>query len=91
MTNTSPPKPQRKLTSLELSAPARGALRRFKHLHGISFTYAVERGLALLEKEFTIGEPMPPADRAKLGLPSLAAINRLDRLDRRNRRKGASL
>lgn len=42
-------KPTRKLTSLELSAPARGALRRIKTKHGMNFTAAVERGVILLE------------------------------------------
>ena len=62
------PKPQRKLTSLELSAPARGALRRLKTRHGMSFTHAVQRGLLLLEEAFTLGEAMPAGDRQGLGL-----------------------
>lgn len=62
------PKPQRKLTSLELSAPARGALRRLKHNRGMSFTHAVETAVSLLEKSLAIGEPMAARDRAKLGL-----------------------
>jgi hypothetical protein len=61
-------KKPRRLTSLELSAPARGALRRIKKSTGMSFTFAVERGLQLLERSVVIGEPMPDADRAKLGL-----------------------
>ena len=68
MNEPSLPKPQRKLTSLELSAPARGALRRLKRTLGMSFTYAVERGLVLLEHAATIGEPMPPAARQAIGL-----------------------
>lgn len=61
MNNTSPrysPRPQRKLTSLELSAPARGALRRLKARQGMSFTHAVERGVLLLESQL-LPEPMP--------------------------------
>ena len=70
-------KPQRKLTSLELSAPARGALRRLKARHGMSFTHAVQRGLSLLEDAFTIGEPRPAAERVALGLnPSPRPSNR---------------
>ena len=49
MTPTTDKKPTRKLTSLELSAPARGALRRIKKNHGMNFTAAVERGVTLLE------------------------------------------
>jgi hypothetical protein len=37
------------LTSLELSAPTRGALCRIKAEHGISFTAAISRGVAMLE------------------------------------------
>ena len=64
MTNTSPPKPPRKLTSLELSAPARGALRRLKTRHGMSFTHSVERGVLALEH--SIGEPMTIETAASL-------------------------
>ncbi len=42
-------KPRRKLTSLELSAPARGTLCRIKRKHGINKTNAIERGLVMLE------------------------------------------
>ncbi len=45
-----PAKTTRKLTSLELSAPARGTLRRIKKNHSIPFTRSIERGLSLLEK-----------------------------------------
>lgn len=71
------PKPQRKLTSLELSAPARGALRRLKRQHGMSFTHAVERGLKLIEKVLVIGDQMPAAARKAVGLSPLpVAANR---------------
>ena len=71
------PKPQRKLTSLELSAPARGALRRLKRDLGMSFTHAVERGLVLLEQAHIIGDPMPAAARAAVGLtPGPRPVNR---------------
>jgi hypothetical protein len=42
-------KSRRKQTSLELSAPARGALRRIKSRHGVNFTAAIERGVVMLE------------------------------------------
>lgn len=61
-------KPRRKLTSLELSAPARGALRRIKRAAKISYTGAIERGLVLLEKSLVIGEPMLPPERTALAL-----------------------
>lgn len=54
------PKPQRKLTSLELSAPARGTLRRLKRDLGMSFTHCVERGLLMLESDL-----LPPAPRTR--------------------------
>lgn len=50
MSNTLTKKPQRKQTNLELSAPARGALRRLKTRHGVTKTFAVERGLVMLEQ-----------------------------------------
>ena len=75
-------KPQRRLTSLELSAPARGALRRLKAALGMTFTHAVERGVLLLEADMGIGEVRTAADRAKLGLATGPS---------RNRRKGGAL
>lgn len=65
MGNTTLQKPQRKLTSLELSAPARGALRRLKSRHGMSFTRAVERGVMLLESQL-LPEPVPIETAASL-------------------------
>ena len=49
MSNSTTEKPRRKLTTMELSDPVRGALRRIKKLHGITQTAAVERGVTLLE------------------------------------------
>ena len=42
-------KPQRIQTSLELSAPARGALRRIKTKFGLTSKAAIHRGIELLE------------------------------------------
>jgi hypothetical protein len=42
-------KPQRTQTSLVLSVPARGALRRIKTKHGITMKSAIHRGIELLE------------------------------------------
>ena len=71
------PKPRRKLTALELSAPARGALRRLKSRFGMSFTHAVERGLALLDTHHQLPEPLTPAERTALGLsPAPRNLNR---------------
>lgn len=53
---------------MELSSPARGALRRIKKHTGMTYTFAVERALELLAHRLDIPEPMPDADRAKLGL-----------------------
>lgn len=75
-------KPQRRLTSLELSAPARGALRRLKAALGMSFTHAVERGVMLLEADMGIGEPLTHAERVARGLSTGP---------NRNRRKGGAL
>ncbi|MDD5139407.1 MAG: hypothetical protein PHY43_03985 [Verrucomicrobiales bacterium] len=49
MPKTKLKKSRRKQTSLELSAPARCALRRIKANHGIFFTAAIERGVVALE------------------------------------------
>ena len=87
MTNTSPPKPQRKLTSLELSGPPRGALRRLKTRHGMSFTHSVERGVRELETSL-LPEPRTDAERAELGLRIHTAKSLLD-ASRQNRKRGA--
>ena len=42
-------KPQRAQTSLVLSAPVRGALRRLKLKHGYTKKFAIERGVLMLE------------------------------------------
>lgn len=47
-------KPKRKLTSLELSAPARASLKRIKS-RGISKKAAVEQGIALFEAKLIGG------------------------------------
>lgn len=78
-----PTKPQRKLTSLELSAPARGALRRLKRERGMSFTYAVETALSLLERAVAL-DPLSDTDRAGLNLKPAASV-------KANRRKGGVL
>ena len=83
MSETTLQKTPRRLTSLELSAPARGALRRIKRSTGMTFTYAVERGLTLLEKSLVIGEPMPNAARQAVGLSPLPT-------NRRNGRKAGA-
>lgn len=49
MPENSTKKPTRKLTVLELSATARGALRRFKKEKGWSHKFAIETALVLLE------------------------------------------
>ena len=54
MSNT-PQKPKRKLTSLELPAPARGALRRIKQIHGMNHTAAITRGVLELEAKLNKG------------------------------------
>ena len=52
--DTTPTKTKpRKQTSLELSAPVRGALRRLKKQHGYTIRFAIERGVALLEQSLT--------------------------------------
>ncbi len=51
MSDTTTKKPQRKLTSLELSAPARGALRRIKSRHGVNHTHAIVAGIFLYEEQ----------------------------------------
>ncbi len=68
-------KPQRRLTSLELSAPARGALRRLKSRLGMSYTHSVERAV-LLFAEAHLPEPMLPGERAELGLAPNPPANR---------------
>lgn len=50
MTKPSSKPPKRKLTSLELSDSARGALRRIKSKHGLPFTVSIQKGVAMLEK-----------------------------------------
>lgn len=80
MHNASPTKPRRKLTNLELSAPARGALRRLKRERGMSFTYAVETAISLLERAVVL-DPLSDKDRAGLGLKPAASV-------KPNRRKG---
>lgn len=76
-------KPSRKLTALELSAPARGALRRLKRARGMTFTHAVETALSLLERSIVL-DPLDDADRAKLGLKPFGST-------KPNRRKGGAL
>lgn len=83
MHNASPTKPRRKLTNLELSAPARGALRRLKRERGMSFTYAVETALSLLERAVVL-DPLDDAARAGLGLKPAGTV-------KANRRKGGAL
>lgn len=78
-------KPQRRLTSLELSAPARGALRRLKNRHGMSFTHAIQRGLSLLEATFTTPPPWV-ANTVNTGLPEP-----LTPAERTSRKKGGAL
>ncbi len=53
-------KPQRKQTSLELSAPVRGALRRLKSKHGYTKRFAIERGVLMLETSLSYqgGKPV---------------------------------
>ena len=55
MSETLTKKPRRKLTSLELPAPARGALRRIKQVHGINHTAAISRGVIELEAKLNKG------------------------------------
>lgn len=93
MNEPTPVKTQRRLTALELSAPARGALRRLKRDLGMSFTHAVERGLVLLEKGIVLGQERAlqtdlaatptDAERKRLGLPTGPR--------RVNRKKGGAL
>ena len=56
MTDSQTTKPQRKLTSLELSAPARGALRRIVKRQGWTKTRAIE--LSLMEMDARQTAPM---------------------------------
>ena len=51
MSNTTPKKPQRKLTSLELSAPARGALRRITTRNGWTKTRTIELAIISMDLE----------------------------------------
>lgn len=83
MANATQQKTPRRLTSLELSAPARGALRRLKRAHGMSYTHTVERGISLVEKCLELGEPMPNAARQAVGLSPLPT-------NRRNGRKAGA-
>ena len=55
MSNPTKPKP-RNQTSLELSAPVRGALRRLKKQHGYTIRFAIERGVTLLEQSLTTNQ-----------------------------------
>ncbi len=55
MSDTTSKKPTRAQTSLVLSAPVRGVLRRLKKSHGYTKRFAIERGVILLEQSLGKG------------------------------------
>ena len=60
MSDTTSTKPQRKLTSLELSPTARGALNRLTRHYGWTKTRAIETALANLDEELAALKLPPP-------------------------------
>lgn len=50
-------KPPLKLTSFILSNDTRTTLRRIKQNFGVSYTFSVARGIALMEAELTAARP----------------------------------